>query len=234
MKRNITTLYIVHGWAYSIEPWQPTLNYLKDMNITPIILHVPGLTEPSNKVWNINDYKEWLHKELQGAKDPIVLGHSNGGRILLNYSIEYPDSIKHIILLNSAGVYENPHKISNKRLLLRKAAKVAKPFKYIPGIRKVLYRAVGASDYERAPENMKLTLQNMLDSDMQLHPENITAPTSILWGSGDVMTPVEQAHVLHKLINHSSLKIINGWGHAPYRTHPEQLAAEIREIVEHI
>jgi len=41
------------------------------------MLHVPGLTDPSKKVWTIKEYVKWADSLLpEGA---TVLGHSNGG-----------------------------------------------------------------------------------------------------------------------------------------------------------
>ena len=51
------TLYIIHGWTYTVEPWTKTIEILRDKyKIDVKILHVPGLTEQSQKVWTINDY----------------------------------------------------------------------------------------------------------------------------------------------------------------------------------
>ena len=44
------TLYIIHGWAYSIEPWQQTVDWLRENGVDVKQLRVPGLTEPSDEV----------------------------------------------------------------------------------------------------------------------------------------------------------------------------------------
>lgn len=223
-------LYIVHGWAYSVEPWAATLEKLKSAGIEPIMLNVPGLTENSSKSWDIDGYVSWLGDKLKGEDKVTILGHSNGGRIIMNYAVKFPGKIDRIILLNSAGIYEESK--NTKRKVLKVLAKLFKPLKYIPGVRKIAYRLIGASDYDRAPKNMKVTLQNMIDSDRDLRSEKIEAKVSLLWGSADKSTPVSQANKLHTLIKGSSLRIVEGWGHAPYKSHSKQLADEIIKIVE--
>ena len=177
-------LYIVHGWSYTIEPWRTTLGLLRETGLKVKVLKVPGLTEPSDKVYTIDDYVEWVDKEIpEGA---IALGHSNGGRILLNLCAKKPDKLKYLILLDSAGIYEP----SAKKKIVASLAKIGKPLKKIPALDKVFHKITGTTDYSRAPENMKVTLSNMLESDKNLKFDAITTKTYILWGKKDTVTPL--------------------------------------------
>lgn len=226
------TLYIIHGWTYSIEPWTAVVSLLRTKGIEVKQLRVPGLTAESDAVWTIDGYVEWLHEELAGVKNPIILGHSNGGRISLNYLKKYPGSFSKLILLSAAGINVSNEKVSLKRKLFRIAAKVAKPLKYIPIVRKVAYRLIGGSDYDRAPAHMKKTLHNMLESDKSLDLSDIETPVSVLWGVNDAVTPVAQGRKMAKLLPHATLHEYEGWAHAPYITHPNELAAAIIEAME--
>lgn len=227
-------LVVVHGWAYSVDSWTETVRYLEKAGVKVRMLHVPGLTSPSDEVWDIDGYVEWLHEQLAGIKKPIALGHSNGGRILLNYAAKHPTALRHMILLNSAGVWEDERKIGRKRKILRTGAHVLKPLRHVKPLRTVLYRLVGAEDYDKAPDNMKQTLRNMLASDQHLDLGAVTAPATLLWGAEDVMTPKAQGKKMQRLLKGSVLKIIPGWRHAPYKTHPRELADEILLILETI
>lgn len=219
-------LYIIHGWAYSIAPWTETVAELRSNGTEVVQLNVPGLTTDSREVYTIDDYVDWLHNELAGVEKPIVLGHSNGGRIAMHYLEKYPDAFSQLILLDAAGIEVGSQKLSLKRRLFKVAAKALKPLKYIPGVRKIVYRVLG-SDYGAAPPNMQKTLANMLASDREFDPSFITVPTAILWGADDRVTPPSMAAKLHNSIKDSSLKVMPEWQHAPYRTHPKELATEI-------
>ena len=85
-------LYIIHGWTYSIEPWTSVVSILRSKGVIVHQLRVPGLTSDSDEVWNIEGYVQWLHDQLQGVDRPMVLGHSNGGRIALNSLSTFPDA----------------------------------------------------------------------------------------------------------------------------------------------
>ena len=105
-------IYIIHGWTYSIEPWTSVVSILRSNGVTVHQLRVPGLTTDSPDVWDVPGYVQWLRGELKDAKQPIVLGHSNGGRISLNYLKTYPGSFEKLILLNAAGINVSNQKIS--------------------------------------------------------------------------------------------------------------------------
>ena len=221
------TLYIIHGWTYSVEPWNKTIKLLNDnYKIKVKMLHVPGLTDPSKKVWNIDEYVKWADSLL--PEDAVVLGHSNGGRILLNLLSRQPARVSHLILLDAAGVYEP----SKKRDILRAISQLFAPLKQIKVLRKLLHRIIGAGDYEKAPENMKKTLTNMLDSDRQLDISKVKVKTDILWGELDKITPPRHAQKMHQQIKKSRLKLFSNWTHAPYICDPEGLALAISEVME--
>lgn len=220
-------LYIIHGWTYTVEPWTQTIELLRKKGIDVHMLQVPGLTSPSAKVWTIEDYVKWADSMIpQGA---VALGHSNGGRILLNLCSHKPDKLRHLILLDAAGIYEE----STRRDVSRVVSKKLKFLKKIPGVEKVWHKLLGASDYDRAPANMKETLSNMLTSDQYLDFAKIQVPASILWGEQDTVTPVRQAQAMHERLPGSQLKIFPGWNHAPYILHPEELAEAIYQVYFH-
>ena len=219
------TLYIIHGWTYSVEPWQKTLKSLEDSGIEIKMLNVPGLTKKSERIWTIDEYVNWADENIPDGS--IALGHSNGGRILLNLCSKTPNKLKRLILLDSAGVYEP----SKKRDIFRTVSKLGAPLKKLPLLSKIYHKLIGASDYDHAPENMKKTLSNMLDSDKNLDLKKVTTPTTILWGEKDDVTPPRQAKALHKSLKNSTLKFFENWTHAPYISDPDGLASAILEVL---
>ncbi len=218
-------LYIIHGWTYTVEPWNRTLAILKHNGINVKMLHVPGLTEPSSKVFEIEDYVKWADANIPDGA--IALGHSNGGRILLNLCSNKPGKLSNLILLDSAGIYE----VSAKKKVVAGLAKIGKPLKKIPVVNKAFHRITGTTDYSKAPENMKKTLVNMLESDKDLKIENVSTPTFILWGKKDTTTPPKQATAIYEKLPHAELKFYANWTHAPYISDPEGLARALEKLV---
>lgn len=221
-------LYIIHGWTYTVDPWKNTIKMLRDAGISVKMLHVPGLTEPSDKVYTIEDYAKWADKEIPDGA--IALGHSNGGRILLNLCAKKPEKLKYLILLDAAGVYEP----STRKRIIERIAKMGKPLKNIPVVDKVFHKITGSTDYSRAPENMKMTLTNMLNSDKDLDFAKVTTKTFILWGKKDTTTPPRQATLMYEKLPNAELKFYANWTHAPYISSPDELARALATLVKRI
>ena len=221
-------LYIIHGWTYTVEPWKKTIELLRGRGISVKMLHVPGLTEESKKTFTIEDYIKWANKEIPDGA--IALGHSNGGRILLNLCSKKPNKLKYLILLDSAGVYEP----TAKKKVVSFLAKIGKPFKKIPFINKVFHKITGSTDYSRAPENMKKTLANMLESDKDLDFSKIETKTFILWGKKDNVTPPRHATTIYEKLPNAELKFYSNWTHAPYISNPDELARTLSALIERL
>lgn len=221
-------LYIIHGWTYTVEPWRKTLTILRDNGISVKMLHVPGLTEESKKVFTIDDYVKWADKNIPDGA--VALGHSNGGRILLNLCAKKPEKLKYLILLDAAGVYEP----STKKKIVEKLAKIGKPLKNIPLVDKIFHKITGSTDYSKAPENMKQTLTNMLESDRNLDFGKVETKTFILWGKKDTVTPPKQATTMYEKLPNAELKFYANWTHAPYISNPNELAKILTTLVQRI
>ena len=221
-------LYIIHGWTYTVEPWRSTLTMLKDAGLNVKMLHVPGLTEKSSKVFTIDDYVKWADREIPDGA--VALGHSNGGRILLNLCGKKPEKLNYLILMDSAGVYEP----SVRKKVVERLAKIGRPLKKIPVINKAFHKITGTTDYSHAPENMKQTLVNMLDSDKELDFSKVTTKTLILWGKKDTTTPPRQATKMYESLPNAELKFYANWTHAPYISDPEGLAKALIALMKRL
>ena len=219
-------LYIVHGWTYTVEPWKRTLSALRGRGISVKMLHVPGLTEESKKEFTIEDYVKWADREIPDGA--VALGHSNGGRILLNLCAAKPDKLKYLILLDAAGIYEP----TLKKKVVEKVAKLGKSLKKVKVIDQAFHRITGTTDYSRAPENMKKTLANMIESDKNLDFSKVETKTFILWGKKDTTTPPRQGTEMYEKLPNAELKFYANWTHAPYISSPEELARALATLVE--
>lgn len=221
-------LYIVHGWTYTVEPWKSTVEILRDNGFSIKMLRVPGLTEPSDKEYTIDDYVKWADQEIPDGA--IALGHSNGGRILLNLCAKKPNKLDYLILLDAAGIYEP----SARKRMVEKVAKIGKPLKKIPVVDKAFHRLTGSTDYSKAPENMKVTLANMLESDKNLDFSKVETRTFIMWGKKDTTTPPRQGTMMYEKLPNAELKFYANWTHAPYISDPEGLARALSTLLERL
>ena len=224
-------LYMIHGWTYNLEKWENARKALQKRGIETVMLQVPGLTTPSSEVWTMEAYVQWLQGQLSDVESPMVLGHSNGGRIALCYLQQFPGSFSKLILLDSAGVPVQ----SKAKIVKRKAAyilsKIARPLRSITLLRRLLYKLLGAQDYNNAPPNMKFTMANMLAADKTIDFTTLSVPVSIIWGQNDSVTPLYMGRFMQKAIPGATLSVIDDAGHAPQATHTEQFADIVATIL---
>lgn len=101
----------------------------------------------------------------------------------------------------------------------------------MPLVDKAFHKITGSTDYSKAPENMKKTLANMLESDKDLDFSKVTTPTFILWGKKDTTTPPRQATKMYESLPNAELKFYANWTHAPYISDPEGLARAITTLI---
>ncbi len=224
-------VFIIHGWSYNLDKWQAILPELEKRGLQPVMLQVPGLTEPSDKVWDIDDYVEWLNDKLKSETSPVVIGHSNGGRIALAYTQKNPGKLKQLILIDSAGLANSSKLRTTKLKVLYIISKLGKPIKNLPLLKKVYYKIIGAQDYRKAPPNMRATMQNMLNADKTIELTKIKLPITMIWGREDKITPLKDGQKMHKLLTGSKLHVIDGARHAPQATNATEVADIIAEAV---
>ena len=60
----------------------------------------------------------------------------------------------------------------------------------------------------------------------------ITAPTLILWGEDDLLTPLDEGQQLSAAINGSQLVVVPGTGHRPHLEDPAAVATFISEFLD--
>lgn len=221
---------ILHGWTYSIDKWITFINLLKERRFNVELLKIPGLTEEINEVWNLETYVEWL-KEKVGKDKIVLIGHSNGGRISLAFSLKYPQKVKHLILIDSAGIYHNELPIRLKRFLFKTVSKVGRKITKSERVRKILYKLSRESDYEKASPNLQKTMVNLITADIKNQLNQVKTPTLIIWGEDDRTTPLSDGLIMHKLIKGSEMKIINQARHSPQFTHPKEVVKIIYEFI---
>ncbi|HLB66657.1 MAG TPA: alpha/beta hydrolase [Candidatus Saccharimonadales bacterium] len=221
-------IYIIHGWSYNLDKWSNFSSLLKQNGLEPVMLKVPGLTKPGNKVWDINGYVKWLDGELRNEAHPVVIAQSNGGRIALAYALANPGKIKQLFLIDSAGMADKRllRKIKLKVLFI--LSKLGKPLSKINLVRKVFYKIIGAQDYDRASPAMRKTMQNMLNADKNLDLKAIQMPVTLIWGRDDTITPLKDGQKMNGRIKGSNLFVIDDAKHAPQATHSDEVVDIIK------
>ena len=196
---------LLHGWGQNIKMMDPLGKNLADkFKIT--ILDFPGFgsSEIPKFAYTINDYTELLHEFLENLdiKNPILIGHSFGGRIAINYSASYP--------VNKLVLFGSPFIVREKKGLKVQILKTLKKIKIFNNLAEVAKNHMGSEDYKAANGVMREILVQTVNTDLTSSARKIKAPTLLIWGENDEAVPVSEAKLLEKNISDSALIVLPG------------------------
>lgn len=220
-------IVLLHGWGQNIDMMRPVGDKLKDYHIVIIDLPGYGSSSEPDKVWSIYDYVECIHKLLTDIKikKPILIGHSFGGKIALEFASKY--DVEKLILFGS------PFRPAIKKMPLK--TKILKTAKKIPGLNKLegfAKRHIGSDDYKNASDIMRKILVETVNLDITEDVKKIKCPTLIIWGTLDDAVPLSDAYDLEKLIPDAGLVTYEGCTHYAYLEQLNQVVKVIKVFLE--
>ena len=220
-------IVLLHGWGQNIDMMKPIGDRLeKNYRIT--ILDLPGFGQSSEplEAIGIYDYCSILEEFLSKLKikNPILMGHSFGGRISIIYASR--NDVEKLILFGSPCIRKNS-KPSLKEKTLKTLIK-------LPGMKKVGEYAknhIGSRDYKQASEVMRKVLVNTVNEDLSKCATKIKAPTLLMWGEYDTEAPLEEAKELEKIIPDAGLIVFPNSTHYAYLENLQQVIKIIKNFL---
>ncbi len=227
-----TTLVLLHGWGGSIKSLYPIYSTLSE-DLPSLILDLPGFGNSSapSTAWDLDDYVKCLHDlfiELH-IKKVILLGHSFGGALSLNFAIKYPEMVSRLVVCapsyNRSGRQSIKVNISNQFSFYSKI----KPYLKLP--RKLLYKVfVPDSDLFKA-QHLEPTFLKVTRHDLTPYVSSIKAPTLIMWGTKDKDVPVQHAYMLDELLPTSKLIIFENQTHGFPLFNPDEVSIQVQSFL---
>src|SRR5579884_4062696 len=186
-----------------------------------------------------------------GIDKIAVVGHSFGGHIALHYALRYPQYLTHLILLDTAPAWDYTDEIvaNAKRkgatpdmLALLDFERCATDDDLKKGIRRLAPLYYHHFDLELAERLFGKVIftgaalrrggQLLKSYNIADRLKDITAPTLIMTGKDDFITPPSQADRLKHGIPRSTLVILEESGHFPYAEQPEEFFRAVRSWLE--
>lgn len=239
---NKQTLCFVHGLSGSSSAWSRYEDYFKNnYNILTFDLRGHGKSKKylENNDYEIAKFAEDLHSLLVelDIKKIILIGHSFGSLIALDFSLKYPEYISSLILLSSNYCVE--YKWLRKILLpiIPFARFIDTYFAEKEG-RHINYEDyIGTGDWnvrrmfaDILNTNLAIYLKctiNSCDFNCGLGLKKIFAPTLIIHGSKDSIFPIKNATEMHDRIKNSKFIVLNNSDHIIVLNNFPEIVSEI-------
>ncbi len=232
---------LLHGLGASKEWWKYNIPFLaKNFKIyAPDIIGF-GHSEKPEIEYNFEFANNFLNDLIEtfNLQKVSLIGNSMGGLMALNFSVNFPDRVDKLILVNNAG-FSRELSLILRIATLYPIGEIALSLASYRTV-KILLKSV-IYDKSKIPEeliykaleilklpNTKSTLLAILRYGVNLKGlsssiyeslikkiSRLEIPTLIIWGKEDKIIPVSQAYIGHKLISNSQLFIFEKCGHLP-------------------
>lgn len=213
---------LLHGWGAQAETYRLIINHLSSRCrvIAPDLPGFGGSQEPP-EAWNIDQYVDFISEFIRalGIQECAVMGHSNGGRLLIKLMSreELPAKINKAVLIDSAGLKAKHGFGWYVRVYSYKAVKkvmLSKPMKAMfPEAVHKAQEKFGSEDYRNASPLMREVMVKMLNEDLEECLPKIKASTLLIWGDQDTATPLSDGKKMESLIPDAGLVVLEGTGH---------------------
>ena len=198
-----------------------------------------------------------LLDELKIEK-PIILGHSMGVNVVLDFYRQHPDRVAAMVLANGTAkrpletifrnnaslgffhilkkAYNTSPRLFSRLWNLQKGNPLSRTLVALGGFNPYL---TPREDIDRYIDEVEKTdpgiLLRLLDSyqayDATPWLHTIQVPTLILAGEQDRITPLEQQELMHQLIPGSELEVVHHGSHCPQMDLPELVNVKIENFL---
>lgn len=196
-----------------------------------------------------------------GLKEVVLLGHSMGVNVVLEFYRQNPDRVKSMVLANGTAkrpletLFQHNTLQAGFRLLkktydlspefvslfwrMQKGNPIARTLVALGGFNPHLTPQADIDLYvdqvaDMDPAILINLIHNYDEYDATSWLHTIDVPTLILAGEGDRITPLEQQELMHQLIPGSRLEVIRHGSHCPQMDLPDLINLKIEKFLTEI
>jgi pimeloyl-ACP methyl ester carboxylesterase len=247
-------IVLIHGYTASVYVWKTAAPLLAAAGFHVFAVDLLGFGYSEKPSWfdySIQAQARMISRFMNrlGIGRATVIGSSYGGAVALNLTLDYPESVEKLVLVDAVcnddvknhpllrlaslpGVGEamTPFLIDSKAFLrMRMRGTLAKANHHmitderIESIRRPLFAADGHHAVLATSRNWHA---NRLEQDAHL----INQQTLIIWGEEDTVIPIKNGYRLHDEILHSRFVVLKDCGHVPQEEKSELFTELVSEF----
>ena len=250
---NAPALLLLHGSNASFLTWEPWSKKLSDdFHVIAVDLPGHGLT---GAVPNGDYSQEGMVKfaaefaDKLGLKTFALAGNSMGGGVAARFAEEHPGRVTRLILIDAAGMPFKPgegtplaFRLARIPVVNQLLLRVTPRSLVVEGLNKAIVNKQIVTDamidsywdFARMEGTRQATLtrfQLPWDTYVQDHTAALKMPVLILWGEGDRLIPVVNAHDWARAVPGSKLVVYPATGHIPMEEVADKSAADVRTFL---
>lgn len=216
-------IILLHGLFGALSNWQDVVKeFRKKFKVIIPMMPIYSKSKVSPSIEGLADFvTEFL--QFKGISKSIIIGNSLGGHIAQVFALNNPDKVEAMVLTGSSGLFESgmgstfPRRGSYDYVKERVEYTFYNPRTATKELIDEVFTIV--NDNYMTLRVLKIA-RNAQRSNLRKVIGQISAPTLLVWGLNDNITPPNVAHEFKKLLPNSELRFIDQCGHAAMMEQP--------------
>lgn len=219
------TLLLLHGLFGALSNFQGIINHFST-RYNVVVPLLPIYEMPILQV-SVMGLVEFTAKfvDHKGYDKVHLLGNSLGGHVALLYALAHPEHVASITLTGSSGLFESAFgtafpKRGDYEYIKNKTADTF----YDPAVanKELVDEVFDIVNDRNKAIRVVATAKSAVRHNLGDKLDKIKAPTLLIWGKQDTVTPPFVGEKFHELISDSRLHFVDKCGHAPMMEKPEE------------
>lgn len=218
------TLLLLHGLFGALSNFQGIIDHFSTRyNVVVPLLPIYEMPILQVSVMGLVDFTSRF-VTYKGYDKVHLLGNSLGGHVALLYALAHPERIASITLTGSSGLFESAFgtafpKRGDYEYIKNKTADTF----YDPAVanKELVDEVFDIVNDRNKAIRVVATAKSAVRHNLGDKLDKIKAPTLLIWGKQDNVTPPFVAEKFHELISDSRLYFLDECGHAPMMEKPE-------------
>ncbi len=226
-------LVFIHGSGGSELVWQYQTDHFRDA----VAVTLPGRPD-GEPLKTVPEASRWLKEQAdaQGWQDLVLIGHSYGGGIALQYALDYPDDVRAVVTVGSGGrLRVHPDTLAFMKDLIDDPS--GYPASLDESYEKVapeFASRLRARAIAQGPAAAYYDLMACDQFDVMERLGEIKAPLHAIVGSEDVMTPPKYSEFMCRSLPDASMTVIDGGTHFVFAEQPDAVNQAIEAFLDRL
>jgi 2-hydroxy-6-oxonona-2,4-dienedioate hydrolase len=218
-------LMLLHGLFGALSNFQGIIGrFSGQYNVVVPILPIYDMPIFQVSVMGLVDFVTRF-VEYKGYDKVHLLGNSLGGHVAQLYALAHPERVASMTLTGSSGLFESAFgsafpKRGDYEYIKKKTAETF----YDPAVasKELVDEVFGIVNDRNRAIRVVATAKSAVRHNLADKLHHIKAPTLLVWGKQDTVTPPFVGEKFHELIANSQLHFLDHCGHAPMMEKPEE------------
>ncbi len=231
------TLLLLHGLFGALSNFQGIIHHFSaNYNVVVPLLPIYEMPILQVSVMGLVDFTTKF-VEYKGYDKVHLLGNSLGGHVALLYALAHPERIGSITLTGSSGLFESAFgsafpKRGDYEYIKNKTAETF----FDPNVasKELVDEVFDIVNDRNKAIRVVATAKSAVRHNLADKLHKVKAPTLLIWGKQDTVTPPFVGEKFHELISGSRLHFVDECGHAPMMEKPEAFNAILEDFLKDV